>query len=182
MKRAWKILAVIAVLLVAVVVAGVAVLKSMDFNEYRGLIAEQVKAATGRDLTIAGDLRLDISLTPAVAVEGVTFANAAWGSRPEMVTLRRLEVQVELLPLLTGDVRVTRVVLIGLDALLDGMSRMDFTMRFTFSHPDLHTTIVGTVNPDHLRANIDALRAGPLPADVYEEAKRRLAAAGSAPA
>ena len=119
MKRAWKILTVIAVLLVAVVVAGVVVLKSIDFNEYRGLIAEQVKAATGRDLTIAGDLRLDISLTPAVAVEGVTFANAPWGSRPEMVTLRRLEVEVELLPLLTGDVRVTRVVLIGLDALLE---------------------------------------------------------------
>ncbi|MFB3136259.1 MAG: AsmA family protein [Rhodospirillales bacterium] len=119
MKRAWKILTVIAVLLVAVVVAGVVVLKSMDFNEYRGLIAEQVKAATGRDLTIAGDLRLDISLTPAVAVEGVTFANAPWGSRPEMVTLRRLEAQVELLPLLTGDVRITRIVLIGLDALVE---------------------------------------------------------------
>ncbi len=119
MKRAWKILTVIAVLLVAVVVAGVVVLKSMDFNEYRGLIAEQVKAATGRDLTIAGDLRLDISLTPAVAVEGVTFANAPWGSRPEMVTLRRLEVEVELLPLLTGDVRITRIVLIGLDALVE---------------------------------------------------------------
>ena len=70
----------------------------------------------------------------------------------------------------------------GLDGLLDGMSRMDFTMRFTFSHPDLHTTIVGTVNPDHLRANIEALRAGPLPADVYDEAKRRLGGAGSAPA
>ncbi len=123
MKRAWTVLTVTAVLLVAVVVAGVAVLKSMDFNEYRGLIAEQVKAATGRDLTIAGDLRLDISLTPAVAVEGVTFANAPWGSRPEMVTLRRLEVQVELLPLLTGDVRVTRVVLIGLDALLETDAR-----------------------------------------------------------
>lgn len=119
MKRAWKILTVIAVLLVAVVVAGVAVLKSMDFNEYRGLIAEQVKAATGRDLTIAGDLNLDISLTPAVAVEGVTFANAPWGSRPEMATLRRLEAQVELLPLLSGDVRVTRVVLVGLDALVE---------------------------------------------------------------
>ncbi|MFQ5617774.1 MAG: AsmA family protein [Rhodospirillales bacterium] len=119
MKRAWKILTVIAVLLVAVVVAGVAVLKSMDFNEYRGLIAEQVKAATGRDLTIAGDLNLDISLTPAVAVEGVTFANAPWGSRPEMATLRRLEAQVELLPLLSGDVRVTRVVLVGLDTLVE---------------------------------------------------------------
>ncbi len=119
MKRAWTILTVIAVLAVAVVVAGVAVLNSMDFNQYRGLIAEQVKAATGRDLTIAGDLSLDISLNPAVAVEEVTFANAPWGSRPEMATLRRLEAEVELLPLLMGDVRVTRVVLVGLDALVE---------------------------------------------------------------
>ena len=61
-----------------------------------------------------------------------------------------------------------------LDDLLDGMTRMEFMLRFTITHPDLHTTIVGTLNPDHLRANLDALRRGPLPPDVYEEAKRRL--------
>jgi aryl-alcohol dehydrogenase-like predicted oxidoreductase len=43
------------------------------------------------------------------------------------------------------------------------------------------TNIVGTMNPDHLKANIGAMAKGPLSADVYEEAKRRLAAAGSAP-
>jgi len=43
------------------------------------------------------------------------------------------------------------------------------------------TNIVGTMNPDHLKANIAAMAKGPLPADVYGEAKRRLAAAGSAP-
>ena len=48
-----------------------------------------------------------------------------------------------------------------------------------YSHPDLDTTIVGTINPDHLQDNINALLAGPLPADVYAEAKRRLAEAGS---
>jgi len=37
------------------------------------------------------------------------------------------------------------------------------------------------VNPAHLQTNLDALEHGPLPPDVYEEAKRRLAAAGSAP-
>jgi aryl-alcohol dehydrogenase-like predicted oxidoreductase len=47
------------------------------------------------------------------------------------------------------------------------------------SLPDLDTTIVGTITPDHLRDNLDALSAGPLPADLYAEAKRRLAAAGS---
>ena len=49
------------------------------------------------------------------------------------------------------------------------------------SNPDLDTTIVGTVNPRHLHANLRALLAGPLPADVYHEAKRRLADAGSDP-
>jgi aryl-alcohol dehydrogenase-like predicted oxidoreductase len=70
----------------------------------------------------------------------------------------------------------------GLDDLLDGMTRMEFMLRFTLTHPDLHTTIVGTINPQHLQANLAASQRGPLPADVYEEAKRRLAAAGSAPA
>ena len=70
----------------------------------------------------------------------------------------------------------------GIDDLLDGMTRMEFVLRFTFSHPDLHTTIVGTINPAHLQDNLNALEKGPLPADVYEEAKRRLAEAGSLPA
>lgn len=61
-----------------------------------------------------------------------------------------------------------------LDDLLDGASRVEWTLRFTFSHPDLDTAIVGTANPAHLAANIAALHRGPLPADVLAEAKRRL--------
>ena len=62
----------------------------------------------------------------------------------------------------------------GLDELLDGMSRMEFMLRFTLSHTGLHTTIVGTANLDHLAANCAVARLGALPADVYAEAKRRL--------
>jgi aryl-alcohol dehydrogenase-like predicted oxidoreductase len=61
------------------------------------------------------------------------------------------------------------------------MTPMEFILRFTFTNPDLDTTIVGTANPAHLRANVEILRRGPLPAELYAEAKRRLAAAGSAP-
>jgi len=68
-----------------------------------------------------------------------------------------------------------------LDDLLDGMTPMEFILRFTFTHPDLHTNIVGTINSDHLQHNVDVLLQGPLPADVYAEAKRRLDAVGSAP-
>ncbi len=66
-----------------------------------------------------------------------------------------------------------------LDELLDGTSRMEFTLRFTLSHPGLTTTIVGTKNPDHLKDNIEAATKGPLPEAVLSEAKRRLEAAGA---
>ena len=68
-----------------------------------------------------------------------------------------------------------------LDDLLDGMTSVEFVLRFTFSHPHMQTTIVGTVNPAHLQANLVALEKGPLPSDVYVEAKRRLGAAGLMP-
>jgi aryl-alcohol dehydrogenase-like predicted oxidoreductase len=62
-----------------------------------------------------------------------------------------------------------------LDDLLDGASKTEFILRLTLTHPDLHTTIVGTANPEHLADNVAAARKGPLPPDVYAEAKRRLA-------
>ena len=62
----------------------------------------------------------------------------------------------------------------GLDEILDGMSRLEFMLRFTLTHPDMHTTIVGTANPAHLAANLAAAQKGVLPADVYEAAKKRL--------
>lgn len=119
MKKSVKIISVIGVLVIGLLVAGIAILKSIDFNQYKGLIAEQAKAATGRDLKIAGDLNLEISLTPRVAVNGVSFSNAAWGSRPEMVTVKRFFAEVSLMPLLSGQIKVNRVVLEGVDLLAE---------------------------------------------------------------
>src|SRR5471030_2059488 len=62
-----------------------------------------------------------------------------------------------------------------------GESRTTFLMRYTISHPGMHTTIVGTKSVEHLAENIKAAQAGPLPPNVYEEAKRRLTAAGQVP-
>jgi len=64
-----------------------------------------------------------------------------------------------------------------MDAWLEGMSATEFMLRFTLTSPDRHTTIVGTLNPAHLQANVAAVLKGPLPAAMYHEAKRRLAAA-----
>lgn len=55
-----------------------------------------------------------------------------------------------------------------------GESRTAFLLRFTLSHPEMDTTIVGTLIPEHLAENVRIAAQGPLPADVYAEAKRRL--------
>jgi aryl-alcohol dehydrogenase-like predicted oxidoreductase len=59
-----------------------------------------------------------------------------------------------------------------------GMSGMEFVLRFTLSHPGLSTTIVGTSSPVHLASNIAVAERGPLPADLYDEARKRLPAPG----
>jgi aryl-alcohol dehydrogenase-like predicted oxidoreductase len=56
-----------------------------------------------------------------------------------------------------------------------------FLLRFTLAHPHVDTIIVGTLYPEHLQENLAAVQRGPLPADVYEEAKRRLDRVGIAP-
>jgi len=55
-----------------------------------------------------------------------------------------------------------------------GIGKQEFIVRFTLSHPALSTTIVGTANPAHLASNIALAEKGPLPSDLYEEAKKRL--------
>jgi aryl-alcohol dehydrogenase-like predicted oxidoreductase len=64
--------------------------------------------------------------------------------------------------------------LAGLDDLLGGMPPLEFVLRFTLSHPDLCSTIVGTSNASHLHGNLAIAAKGPLPDDVYEQVKKRL--------
>ncbi len=63
-----------------------------------------------------------------------------------------------------------------------GESRTSFMLRFTLTHPHVHTIIVGTQRPEHLRENVEAALRGPLSPAVYAEVKRRLDAVGIRPA
>jgi len=68
-----------------------------------------------------------------------------------------------------------------LDELLDGMSRIEFMIRYVLSNDDVDVAIVATTDASHLAANIGYAGKGPLDSKRLEEAKRRLTAAGSAP-
>ena len=68
-----------------------------------------------------------------------------------------------------------------LDGLIGGMSRMEFVLRFTATHPGAGTNIVGTLSLEHLAENVEAVSHGPLPPELYARAKHRLKAAGAVP-
>lgn len=62
---------------------------------------------------------------------------------------------------------------VDLSDLLGDATPMELMLRFTISHPDMHTTIVGTKNPEHLAANIAAAEKGPLSDELYADLKAR---------
>ena len=118
MRLKW-ILGVAVALILALIVTVYAILSSYDFNDFKPTIARAVKDATGRELTLGGDIELDIGLTPVLVVEDVSFQNAPWGSRTELAKIRRLEVQVHVLPLIRGTIEVKRLILIEPDILIE---------------------------------------------------------------
>jgi aryl-alcohol dehydrogenase-like predicted oxidoreductase len=46
-----------------------------------------------------------------------------------------------------------------------GLDWQELALRFAAFLPEVHSCIVGTINPDHLRQNVAAVSHGPLPAD-----------------
>ncbi|WP_119301816.1 AsmA family protein [Dongia deserti] len=107
------ILTGIGLALVALVALAFTVVMATDFNDYRDLVQQRVKAATGRDLVIAGNIDASFSLSPRLSAKQVSFRNAPWSDIPQMASLDEIEAEIAVLPLLTGLIRIKEVVLRG---------------------------------------------------------------------
>jgi uncharacterized protein involved in outer membrane biogenesis len=83
------------------------------------LLSSAVKDATGRDLNIAGPVSLKLFPSIGVKAEQVTLSNASWTSHSPMLSLKNLELEVKLFPLLLGRVEMSSIHLSGLDAHLE---------------------------------------------------------------
>ncbi len=60
------------------------------------------------------------------------------------------------------------------EVLTDGMSRAELILRYTLSHPDCQTTIVGTCSEMHLAENLASMARGPLERSLYDEITTRV--------
>ncbi len=120
-----------AAVVVVVAVGAVFVVPSfVDWNQYKGMATEKVRELTGRELTIAGEVRIAVWPAPALVAEDITFSSLPGSHAPNLASIKAVEVRVALAPLISGRVQVETVKLIEpvieLERLADGRANWDF--------------------------------------------------------
>ena len=95
------------------------------------LLSSAIKEATGRELKIAGPVSLRIFPSLGITAERVSLSNATWAEKSDMLRVQRLELDIELIPLLSKRVELNTINLSGVDAYLQtnklGVGNWDFT-------------------------------------------------------
>lgn len=95
------------------------VLSVFDWNRFKHPIERIASATSGRSVSISGNLDVHIwSLTPTVILHGLTLGEPPWEMNRPMATVDKLEIHLKLLPLLKGQVILSRVALLKPDVYL----------------------------------------------------------------
>ena len=100
-------------LVALVVIAVAAVVATFDPNKYKGELAKVVKEKTGRTLTVEG--KIGLSLFPSLGVDVGKTSLSERNSEKTFAKIDEVKVSLAVLPLLSRQVVVDRVVLSGLN-------------------------------------------------------------------
>ena len=104
---------------------------AVDPVQLTKLLSASVKTATGRDLKIAGPVSLSFFPGISVSAEGLSLSNASWASDSDMLTLKRIDLNIKTLPLLSKRIEIGNVKLAGLELFLQkngtGKANWDFS-------------------------------------------------------
>ncbi|NIQ90253.1 MAG: AsmA family protein [Deltaproteobacteria bacterium] len=117
--RISKLVLFIVIGLLLLVVVAITALLFVDPSIFRGQLEARASAAFGRQFQIAGPISLERSLRPRIVLEDTTIGNPAWASREHFARVEKVSVQVALLPLLRGDLRVLDVLFAGVELFIE---------------------------------------------------------------
>ncbi|HKW55519.1 MAG TPA: AsmA family protein [Stellaceae bacterium] len=112
MNLVKRLLIGIAVVVVLLIAAVIAVPFLIPVDTYKSKLVAAVKDSTGRDLRIDG--KMSFSLFPVVGLEAndVSFSNPPGAASKDMAKLGKLQVALQVLPLLHRDIEIKRLVLV----------------------------------------------------------------------
>lgn len=121
MGKLFKVLGGLVLVLLLLIVAAVIILPMViDPNDYKGEIVTQVKEQTGRDLKIAGDLKLSVFPWLGIDIGGLELSNAKGFGEQPFAVVKSAAVRVKLMPLLSRQLEVDTV---GLDGLVLNLAK-----------------------------------------------------------
>jgi len=84
-----------------IVIAAVIFVATLDANKAKGYISAAVSKATGRQLTIGGDLQVDFGWISRLRASQIQFENASWSKYPQMTEVGLVDVQIDVWQLLS---------------------------------------------------------------------------------
>lgn len=105
------------IILLLVVVAGIFI-ATFNADEYKSLIAEQVKQHTGRDISL-GEIKPSIFPWLGIELTQVSLSNAAGFKAEKMLQIESLDVRLELMPLLSQQMSIDTLRIHGLKLFLE---------------------------------------------------------------
>jgi uncharacterized protein involved in outer membrane biogenesis len=112
MKAFWIILAIAGGVVLLVLIGVAIAVWTVDVNQFVAPVQAKVKSATGRELTIGGPVKLSLGLEPKIVFDDVRFGNAAWAKDKDFASVKHVEADVALLPLLKRRFEVIRLTLV----------------------------------------------------------------------
>lgn len=119
------------ILVVILLALALAVPFMIPLDRYRHLAEERVKALTGRDMVIGGAISPSLWPNPGIRLAQVSLANPAGFTEKNMAEIGTLTAEVELMPLLHGEVRIRQFIatqpVIHLEINKQGKSNWQFT-------------------------------------------------------
>ncbi len=135
MRLKWILVFFSTVVLLPVLLIALALLflHVADLGKHRDAIALQLSSLAGRSITLDGAIDIDLSMTPSLLITDIAVANAAWGSEPQMLTVQRVEGEIDLLPLLNGRIHIPRLHVTGVSSLVE--TDEDGTGNWVFADP-----------------------------------------------
>ena len=116
----WRKAALAAAILVGVlcVAAALALHALVDPQRLKKAARDRALAAWEREL-LMGDVELTLFPRPSLRAAKVAFANPSWAKEPHLLQADAVRADLELLPLLTGKLRISSLALDGVKAALE---------------------------------------------------------------
>ncbi|WP_298970283.1 AsmA family protein [uncultured Roseobacter sp.] len=105
MKWILRLVGLVVVLLVVAVVS----ILFLPADRIARIAAEQLRTATGRDVSITGDVALTFWPVLGARVGGLELGNAEWAEQGPMLQAANTAIGVDAMALLKGDIRITNI-------------------------------------------------------------------------